>query len=257
MELAMNITADRTDSIEMSSNILTPEQFVEIVKNDESIKEALFQHKRKFDELGGIMIEAKKVMKETVQYGTGFYARISKLIKILFPDIEFFSDEHEAFLLDYIFIDVYGWKPNDHNFWYFDINTKDHRAHALAFQKNNRPLGSKIVEIVKKVKKDRLKSRLSDLYNLGMLNIPSSSSNEFAQKDQRLLLHQNSGQKGFSSSTSSESVQDASSEAVQEYEESDIFLIHQKIGGFQRLLDDNDESFDINPVVIYFQLISP
>ena len=27
----MNITADRTDSIEMSSNILTPEQFVEIV----------------------------------------------------------------------------------------------------------------------------------------------------------------------------------------------------------------------------------
>ena len=253
----MNITADRTDSIEMSSNILTPEKFVEIVKNDESIKEVFFGHKQKFDELNGIMIEAKKVMEDTVRHGTGFYSRISKLIKILFPDIIFFSDEHEAILLDYIFIDVYGWKPNDHNFWVFDKNTKDHRKHATAFQNNNRPLGSKIVEMVKKVKRDRLKNRLSVLYNHGMLNIPSSSSNEFAQKDQRLLLHQNSGQEGFSSSTSSESVQDASSEAVQKYEESDIFLIHQKIGGFQRLVDDNDESFDIYPVVIYFQLISP
>jgi hypothetical protein len=65
----------------------------------------------------------------------------------------------KIWLVDYIFVDIYGWHPSKSEFWVFDNKTLQ-RANRLAFQPQIKSFAKTIVRMIRRIKKEILKSQL-------------------------------------------------------------------------------------------------
>ena len=218
-------------SNELYSEILTSQRFIEIVNTIDTMKPKFFAHKNEYERFSGILRQAKESMQKTVKYGEGLYASISALIKNTFPDLTFFTSSHEDVLLDHIFFDIYGWYPNKSEFWFFGKNTSQ-RAHRTAFQPLIKSYALTVVRMIRRVKKDFLKSKLFVEFNAehrDELNLSSISSNSVASSSSNIL------------SMNVKELEQDQEESVQDIETGDVLMIHQAIGGFLQPQDDDGD----------------
>jgi hypothetical protein len=235
MQLEQMLTTIPNESVSALSNqlfteVVSPERFLEIVRNDEILKSKFIQYKNEYETVVVILHQANESMRRTVRYGRGLFATISALIKDFFPDVTFFTSAHEGILLDYIFIDIYGWHPTNAEFWFLDKPTKSIRAHRFAFQDNVKNFGKNIVTMVRKLKRELLKSRLLTEFNKSnrdVLNSSSVSLNSEASSSSSIL------------SMNVQEIEQGQEEYVADIETTDILSIHKAIGGFLQPQDDD------------------
>jgi hypothetical protein len=235
MQLEQMLTTIPNESVSVVSNqlsteVVSPERFVEIVRNDELLKSKLIQHKNEYETFVGILQRASLSIRKTVKYGRGLFATISALIKDVFPDVNLFTSAHEDILLDYIFIDIYGWHPTNAEFWFLDKHTRSIRANRFAFQDRVKNFGKEIVTMVRKVRRELLKSRLLTEFkkaSCDVLNTSSVSSNSEASSSSNIL------------SMNVQEIEQDQEESMADIETSDVLTIHKAIGGFLQLQDDD------------------
>jgi hypothetical protein len=221
-------------SNKLCSEIVTSEQFKEVVKNIEMMRPRFIAHKIEYENFAEILRQAEESARKTAKYGHGLYASISAMIKTIFLDVTFFTSSHEDMLLDYIFIDIYGWHPTNSKFWIFDKQNKSQRAHRFAFQPKIKRFANSVVHMIRKIKREALKSKLLVEFrkeNRDVLNSSSISSKSVTSSSSNIL------------SMNVKELEQNQEESVQEIETGDILMIHQAIGGF---LQPQDDDGDIN-----------
>jgi hypothetical protein len=231
MQLEQMLTTIPNESVSALSNqlfpeVVSPEEFVQIIRNDETFISKFIQHKNEYETVVVILHQANESMRKTVRYGQGLFATISALIKDFFPDVTFFTSAHEDILLDYIFIDIYGWHPTNAEFWFLDKPTKSIRAHRYAFQDNVKNFGNKIVTMVRKVKRELLKNRLLTEFNKANRSSSVSFYSEASSSSNILSMNV-------------QEIEQGQEEYVADIKTTDILSIHKAIGGFLQPQDDD------------------
>ena len=101
------------------------------------------------DQVDVLFEETKKELRKASKYGNGFYAKISKIWRENFLTTETFTDYHEVALIDFIFVECYGWNINDRKFWHFNEELQT-RINFLSYK--NKLAGSLVRRVVSDLK---------------------------------------------------------------------------------------------------------
>jgi hypothetical protein len=111
--------------------------------------------------------EYKKKIEDTVasfKHGDGLYGIISKIWRSVFPDPHFeFKDEHELVLLDYILVEKFGWAIDNGKYWIMEKNTTKRKG-PTKFQRDYIPIGGRIVQLIKKLRRDYINKNIITNY---------------------------------------------------------------------------------------------
>jgi hypothetical protein len=103
--------------------------FVHVLRHDIELNNTINEIKKECEVIKKHIQQATTGLKTVKKYGNGLYAKISKIYRENFMPTDRFTDEHEKALLDFIYVEKLGWKVDNSDHWWFDIQTQSRKSH--------------------------------------------------------------------------------------------------------------------------------
>jgi hypothetical protein len=136
------------------------QDFLNALRNSSLLSEFLFSQKNSFQVYQNEYGQNMSATEASFKQGDGLYGIVSKIWKRLFPDPRFeFNDEHELALREYILVEKFGWEIDDATYWIMEKNTTTRKG-PTKFQKDYIPLGSRITQLIKKLRRDHINKHI-------------------------------------------------------------------------------------------------
>jgi len=123
--------------------------FLIALRSDVSLTHAFEKMKGNFNQIEVLVKETTVRLKSVKTHGTGLFALISAIWRQNYSDTVVFTAEHESALLEFIYVEKFGWKTDDANYWYMVQGTTT-RQSPLSYR--NKLIGGSIKKVVKNLK---------------------------------------------------------------------------------------------------------
>ena len=125
------------------------DSFINLLRSDATVAHSAKILKDNFNQVESLVKEAAGHLRSAKKIGSGLQASISEIWRQNFSGAVNFTAEIESAVLEFIFVEKFGWNINDANFWYMNKGTVT-RQNPLSYR--NKLIGGSVKKIVRDVR---------------------------------------------------------------------------------------------------------